>query len=284
MFSGSAEGLFGVFPHGFVVLNADDDRVYAMRQDLQCHIALFSLDEGNPRVRKHCYDGGTAAVFENGYLTILKGMWKIRIERVAQVPITFGGKAEFNVANALAAILAAYVHGISVEDIRIALNTFIPSPAQTPGRMNIFHFRNFTVMVDYAHNTAGLQAIGKFISKVDSPFKIGIIAGVGDRRDEDILSLGEEAGRLFDKIIIRQDRNLRGRTEDEIIQLLVQGIKNSDPDIEFEIIKSERDAIDHSLKTAPKGSFIVICSDVVPDALNQVQAYKEEEEKEFISV
>jgi cyanophycin synthetase len=273
-----------VFPDGYAVLNADDDRVYAMRQDLTCKIALFSLDETNPRVRKHCQEGGIAAVYENGYLTILKGTWKIRVERVANVPITFGGKAEFNVANALAAMLAAFVKGISVEDIRIALNTFIPSPAQTPGRMNIFHFHNFTVMVDYAHNTAGLHAIGQFIAKVDARPKVGIIAGVGDRRDEDIKSLGAEAARYFDKIIIRQDRNLRGRTEDEIIRLLLEGIHSQDPAKPVEVIKTEREAIDYALKTAEKGSFIVICSDVVPDALEQIMAYKEEEDRELISL
>jgi cyanophycin synthetase len=186
--------------------------------------------------------------------------------------------AEFNIANVLAAILAAYVQDFKTEDIRQALQTFVPSPALTPGRMNIFHFRNYSVMIDYAHNTHGFLAIGKYIKSVDASVKVGIIAGVGDRRDEDIISLGEAAARIFDEIIIRQDKNLRGRTEQEIIDLMTRGIHNVDPDKKITIIKKESEAIDFALQNAVKDSFIVVTSDVVPDALDQIKHYKAKED------
>jgi cyanophycin synthetase len=166
-----------------------------------------------------------------------------------------------------------------MEDIRLALETFIPSPVQTPGRMNMFQFRKFTVMVDYAHNPAGFQAIARFLEKVEAKPKIGIIAGVGDRRNEDIIGLGQLAAKMFDEIIIRQDRNLRGRTEQEIIDLIIQGIKSINENKPIKVIPQEREAINYALKNAKKGSFITICSDVVPDALQQVMQYKEQEEK-----
>ncbi len=87
-----------VFPNGFAVLNADDDLVYAMRKNLDCNIALFSMDENNKRIKEHCKKGGMAAVFENGYVTVMKGSWKIRVEKVNDVPITYGGKALHNIA------------------------------------------------------------------------------------------------------------------------------------------------------------------------------------------
>src|ERR1035437_957759 len=193
-----------VFPNGYAILNADDDEAYNIHKDLQCKVAYFSLHEQNKRIKKHCAKGGIAAIYENGYVTILKGTWKIRVEKVANIPLTFSGMAEFNIANVLAAILATYVQDFKTEDIRQALQTFVPSPALTPGRMNMFHFHNFSVMIDYAHNTHGLMALGKFVKTVDASVKVGIIAGVGDRRDEDIISLGEAAANIFDEIIIWQ--------------------------------------------------------------------------------
>ena len=147
----------------------------------------------------------------------------------------------------------------------------------------MFQFKKFNVMVDYAHNPAGFQAIGKFLERVDAKPKIGIIAGVGDRRDEDIILLGSLAAQMFDEIIIRQDRNLRGRSEQEIINLMLDGINSTNPKIPMKVIPSEKEAIDYALNNAKKGSFIIICSDVVPDALDQVMKYKEKEDEFEIS-
>jgi cyanophycin synthetase len=144
--------------------------------------------------------------------------------------------------------------------------------------MNMFEFKKFNVMVDYAHNPAGFQAIGRFLEKIEAKPKIGIIAGVGDRRDEDIILLGTLAAKMFDEVVIRQDRNLRGRSENEIIDLMLQGIHAIDENKKIKVIPSEPEAIDYAFKNAKKGSFIVICSDVVPDALDQVMKYKEQED------
>jgi cyanophycin synthetase len=198
---------------------------------------------------------------------------------VINIPLTFSGKAVFNIQNILPAVLAGFVHGFKIEDMRIALETFIPSPTQTPGRMNMFQFKDFQVMVDYAHNTAGFQAISRFLSKVDASPKIGIIAGVGDRRDEDIIALGKVAAGMFDEIIIRQDKNLRGRSEEEIINLMIDGIKSVDPLKKIEVISTEKEAISRALSNPVKGAFIIICSDVIPDALEQVMKFKEDEDR-----
>ena len=264
-----------VLPEGFAILNADDDLVYKMHEELSCKVAFFSLDENSKRIKKHCATGGLACVYESGYITILKGTWKIRVEKVNNIPITFNGKAEFNVANVMGAVLAAYVRDFKIEDIKLALQTFVPSPAQTPGRMNIFKFKDFTVMCDYAHNSHGMRAVGKFVEKVDATVKVGIVAGVGDRRDEDTIELGEEVAKVFDEIIIRQDRNLRGKSDIDIINLIKKGIQNIDPNKKITVIQKESEAIDYAIKNAVKDSFITIISDVVPDALDQIMKYKE---------
>lgn len=268
-----------VMPEGYAILNADDELVAGMSKGLKCKLAYFSMDEKNPLVREHCDRGGLAAIAENGYITICKGTWKIRVEKIINIPLTFRGKAVFMIQNILPAVLTGFIRNFKIEDIRLALETFIPSPVQTPGRMNMFEFRKFTVMVDYAHNPAGFQAIARFLERIEAKPKIGIIAGVGDRREEDIISLGSLAAKMFDEIIVRQDRNLRGRSEHEIIDFMLKGIHAVDASKKVKVIPSEREAIDYAFGHAKKGSFIIICSDVVPDALDQVMKYKDEEDK-----
>jgi len=266
-----------VMPEGYAILNADNQYTLGMAKNLECKVAFFSLDENNPVIQKHIKEGGLAAIYESGFVTICKGTWKIRVDRAANIPLTYGGKALFNVANILPCLLAGFIRNYKIEDMRMALETFIPSPAQTPGRMNMFHFKNFTVMVDYAHNTHGFMAISDFLSKVDASPKVGVIAGVGDRRDEDIINLGRVAAGMFDEVVIRQDKNLRGRTEDEIIDLMKKGINEISADRKVTVIPKEREAIDYAIRSAQPGSFITICSDVVPDALEQIMKLKEEE-------
>jgi cyanophycin synthetase len=149
--------------------------------------------------------------------------------------------------------------------------------------MNEFKFKNFTVLIDYAHNTAGLEALGKFMERVESPYKVGIITGVGDRRDEDIVNIGSVAGKIFDELIIRQDRHLRGRQEDEIIQLLVKGIKSVKAEMPIKVIMKEIEAIEHAIKNAKQDAYIAICTDIVPAAVEAVLRYKEEENKVTIT-
>lgn len=268
-----------VMPGGYAILNADDELVAGMSKKLDCKLAYFSLNEHNPRIVSHCNSGGLAAIVENGYVTICKGTWRIRVDKVVNIPLTFSGKAVFNIQNILPTVLAGFIRGFKIEDMRLALETFIPSPTQTPGRMNLFQFRNFQVMVDYAHNPAGFLAISRFLEKIEAKPKVGIIAGVGDRRDEDIVNLGKLAAKMFDKVIIRQDRNLRGRSEQEIIDLMITGINEIDPSRLEKVIPLETEAIDYAIRNAKKGSFVVICSDVVPDALGQIMRLKEQEDK-----
>lgn len=266
-----------VRPGGYAILNADDELVYSMRKNVSANVALFSMDENNPHIKAIQKVGGLSAVYEDGYITICRGEWKMRVTKAAAVPLTYGGKAVFMIQNVLPAVLAAYTQGISIEDIKVALETFIPSPGQTPGRLNMFEFKNFQVLLDYAHNAAGLRALQQMVLRLDGTPKVGIIAGIGDRRVEDNQEIGKVAAEMFDEIIIRQDKHLRGRSEKELIDMLLVGIKSVDLNKKITVIPSEKEAINHAISNAQTGSLIVICSDVVPDALAQVTQFKEDE-------
>jgi len=266
-----------VLPDGYAILNADDDLVYNMRRTIDCNVALFSMDENNPRIKALQRLNGITAIYENGYVTICRGEWKMRLMKVENIPLTYGGKAKFMIQNVLAAVLAANIHGMSNEDIKAGLETFIPSASQTPGRLNLFEFKDFSILLDYAHNPAGMRALQQFIDELDVTVKVGIIAGIGDRRVEDNNEMGMIAAEMFDEIIIRQDKRLRGKTEKELIKMLNDGIKMKDPNKKTTIIPSEKEAILHAVKHAKKGSLIILCSDVIPDALDLVKELKEKE-------
>lgn len=266
-----------VKPNGYAVLNADNEQCVEIGKKADCQLAWFSMDENNPVVVEHCKKGGIAAIYENGYITFKKGDWKFRVEKVSKVPITFGGRVTFMIYNAMAATLASYVYGFKIDDIRTSLETFIPSSAQTPGRMNIFNFKDYTVMIDFAHNADGFNGIKEFLATVDSPYKIGIITGTGDRRDDDIRELGRISAEMFDHIILRQDKFLRGRLAEDILRLLIEGIHEVNPNKSYEYIPKEIEALKHAFSIAQPGTFITALSDVIDNAIDVVESYLEEE-------
>lgn len=262
---------------GYAVLNADNAHCVSISKTTDCKIAYFSINENNPVIVEHCKTGGIAAICENGYITIKKGDWKFRVEKVSHIPLTFGGKVTFMTYNVLAATLASYVYGFTIEDIKLSLETFIPSAAQTPGRMNIFDFKEYKVMIDFAHNADGFRGIKEFLSTIESPYKIGIITGTGDRRDDDIRNMGRISAQMFDHIIIRQDKFLRGRLADDIVKLLVEGIQEENPKQSYEYIPKEVEALKHALSIAKPGTFITALSDVIDNAIDVVQSYLDKE-------
>ena len=186
-----------VLPDGYAILNADDDLVYKMRKKVDCNVALFSMDEDNIHIKAMQKRDGLCAIYENGYITICRGEWKMRIAKAVNIPLTYGGKAKFMIQNVLPSVLTAHIQGFSNEDIKMAVETFIPSPTQTPGRLNLFNFKNFKILLDYAHNPAGMRALQQFIENIDCTVKVGIIAGIGDRRVEDNNEMGSIAAEMF---------------------------------------------------------------------------------------
>ena len=265
---------------GWAVLNGEDENCLEIAKSLSCNVALFSLDENCPAIIEHCSEGGIAAIYENGFITIKKGDWKIRVERATHIPLTMNGKAKFMIANVLAATLSAYLYGFKTEGIKLSLATFIPSAAQTPGRMNIFEFSKFKVLIDFAHNPTSYRGIEDYLGSIDATRKIGIISGVGDRRDKDIKECAVIAARMFDNVIIRQEKHLRGRTESEIINLILEGLKEGDASVTHEVVSLEIEAIKHAISLAEEGTYIVALSDVIDNAIDIVQSYLDAEIEE----
>lgn len=260
-----------VMPSGYAILNADDPLVAAMAKKVKAQVAYFSMNPDNPLVRSHTKQNGLAAVYENGYLSILKGDWTLRIEQAVNVPLTLKGMAHFQIANALAACLAAYSQGVAIEHIRAALTSFTSSVAQTPGRMNLFNMGSFHVLLDYAHNAASYEAVGSFVRNWPGE-RIGVVGGPGDRRDQDFINLGKLSTEIFDRIIVKEDTDTRGRPRGDAARLICEGITKTKPTSRYESILDEEQAIETALNTAPQGSLVVIFPESVSRALRLIEA------------
>ncbi len=264
-----------VMPSGYVILNADDPLVVEMAARVKAQVAYFSMDCNNEVLQQHAQAGGLAAVYENGYISILKGDWTLRVEQAVNVPLTLGGKAPFMIANCLAACLAAFSQGVKIELIQEGLSTFVASADQTPGRMNLFNLGDYHALVDYAHNPASYEALGGFINNWDGP-RIGVIGGPGDRRDEDLVILGELSAGMFDEIIIKEDDDKRGRPHGNAADFIRQGVEQvigrmPELKVRHETILDETKAIQTALDEASKGALVVILPESVSRAIGLIE-------------
>lgn len=272
-----AKGLIvdAVKTNGYAILNLENEYTYQIGQKAKCQVAYFSLDPNYENLKTHIQQGGTAAFVENGFIKIFHQNTTTTLIKTEDIPLTFGGKVPFMIANALAASLTCFTQGFTVEQIANGLKSFFPSVEQTPGRLNIYDFPNFKVMVDFAHNPEGFSGIRDFLSSIDSPNKIGIITGTGDRPDESIIQLGELSAEMFDHIIIHQAKFLRGRTSDAIVDLLIQGIQNFNPSGSYEYISDDTEPLQYAIKLAKKDSFITALSDVLNNPIELIKQYQE---------
>lgn len=262
---------------GYSILNADDDLVYAMKDDLTCQIALFSMFENNERIKNHCSQGGLAAYVENEFFIVQQGDKKEQISKIIDLPITYMGFAKCMVKNILPAVLMAVISHFSISDIRRWLSEFEPSIENIPGRMNLFDFPHFKVLVDYAHNEQAFIELRDFFTKINCRKKVGIIAATGDRLPADIKKVGYYAAQTFDEIIIRQDKDSRGKSHGDLNDLMISGMKEVKNNIRVRVIPDEFEAIQYAIDNAEPDSFIMY----FPDEILKAVKYVKQVEKNF---
>jgi cyanophycin synthetase len=266
----------GVIPavvkrRGYAVLNADDPLVYAMADRTRGDVVLFSATDGNLLLTEHVEAGGTAVCIEGGHFVVRRGRLCIPIAPVRDVPLTMEGLARFQYGNVLAAIAAAYVQGMRYEDIRAGLLSFFPSPALTPGRLNILRLRGGTVLVDYAHNAAAVGGLMELVAGLDARRRIGIVTVPGDRRDEDCRAVGRLCAGL-DYVILKEDDDPRGREPGDVARLIGEGLREAGVGNErMETVFSELDAVDRALELMRERDLVILLAADVPAVLDRVR-------------
>ena len=268
-----------VFPEGTAVFNAEDDFADWMAQRTKAKVALFSLDPQNERFRRHVDGGGLGAVMDRyDTLCFYRATIRIPIVHARQIPITFDGKARFNIANALAAALAAFAAGIELDDIKGGLTTFHPTPFQAPGRANVYDFRDFRVMVDYCHNAHAMATVAPFLSAIKRGRLIGVLNSPGDRREDDYDAMGRLAAPHFDHIILRDDEDLRGRKPGEVSELLRQALTRHGMKAEqIEEVRNEPEAVKRALAVARRDDLVAIFADRISKVSAQIDFERQKE-------
>ncbi len=278
---------------GTAVLNADDSHVYRMGRHSSGRVVLFSMamakgEDGFDRVEGHTSRGGAAFRLETtpeGELIVLRlGSRTMPVLYTHLIPATFGGRARMNVANALAAAAAAWAAGAHLHDIRQGLRTFSTSFFQAPGRLNLVDVGGVRVVIDYCHNVDGMRQLADFVGRmmVETQTKagkigtsgpgtrsgraIGVLGIPGDRRDEDQLQYGAIAAGAFDEVIIREDKNLRGRAPGETAANVLEGVRSARAAGTARASRAvkvldEMTAVRTALRRAIPGDLVVCCVD-----------------------
>ncbi len=272
------------------VLNADDELCLKMADYTQAeNVCYVTMNPAHALVKEHIRAGGRAMVLEQGIngdmITLYDKGTHSQLVWTHQIPATMDGKATHNVQNAMFAAALAYSLDKSLDDIRHGLRSFNSTIFQAPGRMNVFDEHPFRVILDYGHNAAAIQSISQLVDRLEVVGRrICVLAAPGDRRDEDIRAIADEACGHFDHYICRADDRRRGRGETEVpdmlrAQLLLNGIDTN----AIDVIADEVNAVDSALELAREGDLLVLFADDVRRSWNQVIHYESDRQAADLS-
>ena len=239
-------------PDGWSVLNADDPYVAATARRVRSHVALFSLVAGgSAAVRRNVAAGGRGYVVRDGWVVELGPKNDKRIVELARIPITIGGIARHNVANALAAAGAARGLGASISEVADGLVAFRPTSDRSPGRLNLYRLGARVVIVDFAHNEAGVSAVLDVAEGIAggaagraAPIT-AIIGTAGDRPDDTLRGIARIAAKRAQRVAIKETlKYLRGRSRESVVGELLAGVKEGGmPTSEVPVYETETAAL-----------------------------------------
>jgi cyanophycin synthetase len=260
-----------------VVLNADDPQCLKMAEHTKAkHLCYVTMNTGHSLVREHIRAGGRAVVLEKGIngdmITIFDNGTHIPLLWTHLIPATLEGKALHNVQNAMFAAALAYCLDKPLEAIQQGLRTFTTTFYQAPGRMNVFDEHHFRVILDYAHNADGVRCMSELASKLEVKGKrITVLAGPGDRRDEDIVNIAKAAAGHFDIYICKADDNRRGRGVNEVPELLASSLRAEGiGESQIYCISDEVEAINKGLELANTDDLLMIFGDAITRCWKQI--------------
>lgn len=268
-------------PEGYAVLNADDPMTPFILERVRSRVIMFGKSMSNPMLKRHLKNVDNMAVYvKENYIWVIKGGKKEPIVSLEDIPITYGGMVDCNIENSLAAVSALIGLNIDLEAIKKGMNTFRPDIELNPGRFNLFDMGTFQVMIDYSHNMAGYSAVIKFMQKMRAKRLVAIVGMPGDRLDANIKEVGELCGRSFERIYIKEDKDLRGRKNGEVAALFESGILSTGYKREnIEKIFSETEALEKAMLDAQPGDLIALFYEEFDPAVQMIGKFKKELEE-----
>ena len=263
------------------VLNADDPLVLKMSGYTEAkNICYVTMNPQHTLVREHIRAGGRACALEAGVngqmMTLYDRGSHIPLLWTHLIPATLEGRAIHNVQNAMFAAAMAFSLGIKLDAIRQGLRTFDSTFFQAPGRMNVFNEHPFKVLFDYGHNAHAVGTMAELACRLDVVGRrIVVLAGPGDRRDEDLVAIAKAVAGRFDHYICRRDDNLRNRAPDEVPRIQALALRAAGvPDGAISIIPDEQEAIEAALHMGEAGDLLLIFADALVRSWKQITKFK----------
>lgn len=267
------------------VLSADNAETLKMAAHTPArHICWVTMDPDNPLVREHIRLGKRAAVLERGVngeqLVIYDNGAQIPLIWTHLVPATLEGKALHNVENALFTAAMAFALGLTLDQIRTGLRTFDNSFYQSPGRMNVFDEHGFRVILDYGHNEAAVGAMVDLVERL-KPLgrRIVCLTCPGDRRDEDVRAIAARAAGHFDHYFCHSDDNPRGRTPEEVPEMLKATLVEHGVDpAAITLAPSEEASVQAGLERARANDLLLVFCDGITRSWKQIIYFRPAED------
>jgi cyanophycin synthetase len=244
------------------------------------HICYVTLNPQHTLVREHIRAGGRACALEAGVngqmITLYDKSGHIPLLWTHLIPATLEGRATHNVQNAMFAAAMAFSLGIKLDAIRQALRTFDSTFFQAPGRMNVFSEHPFKVLFDYGHNAHAVGVMADLAQRLDvSGRRIVLLAGPGDRRDEDLVAIAHAVAGRFDHYICRRDDALRERAPDEVPRIQAAALRAAGvPEQMISVIPDEQEAIAAALNMGRPGDLLLIFADALVRSWKQITKFK----------
>ena len=265
------------------VLNADDPNVLKMSAYTEAKVICYvTMNPSHALVREHVRAGGRACALEAGVngsmITLYDKGSHIPLMWTHLIPATLEGRALHNVQNAMVAASLAFALGIKLDAIRQGLRTFDTTFFQAPGRMNVFNEHPFKVLMDYGHNAHAVGVMADLAGRLDvAGRRIIVVAGPGDRRDEDLREIANVVAGKFDHYICRRDDTLRGRDGDEVPRIIAKALQEKGvPASAITIIPDEQQAIDAALKMGQPGDLLLVFADALARSWKQITKFHPE--------
>jgi cyanophycin synthetase len=263
------------------VLNADDPLVLKMSGYTEAkNICYVTMNPQHTLVREHIRAGGRACALEAGVngqmMTLYDHGGHIPLVWTHLIPATLEGRATHNVQNAMFAAAMAFSLGIKLDAIRQGLRTFDTTFFQAPGRMNVFNEHPFKVLFDYGHNAHAVGVMADLAQRLDvTGRRIVVLAGPGDRRDEDLHAIAQAVAGRFDHYICRRDDNLRDRDGDEVPLIMARTLEAAGvAKTAITIIPDEQEAVDAALHMGEPGDLVLIFADALTRSWKQITKFK----------
>jgi cyanophycin synthetase len=263
------------------VLNADDPLVLKMSGYTDAKVICYvTMNPQHGLVREHIRAGGRACALEAGVngqmITLYDKGGHIPLLWTHLIPATLEGRAMHNVQNAMVAAAMAFSMGIKLDAIRQGLRTFDTTFFQAPGRMNVFNEHPFKVLFDYGHNAHAVGVMADLAQRLDVVGRrIVVLAGPGDRRDQDLREIADAVAGRFDHYICRRDDSLRGRASDEVPKIQAARLRELGiADSAISIIPDEQEAIEAGLAMSQAGDLLLVFADALVRSWKQVIKFK----------